>query len=126
MIIKITLNDNDFGFLMESFARKIILDPYYISEKTASLEEFHQFFLDCKRYRKCINLESGEYSEEDCRFVEDMVRKHFLQYISNNDSFDYLSEHFEITVVESITDQWKNGEVYYIFPTSYMDNVLNF
>lgn len=126
MIIKITVNDNDFGFLMESFARKIILDPYYISEKTASLEEFHQFFLDCKRYRKCIKLESGEYSEEDCRFVEDMVRKHFLQHISNDESFDYLSEHFETTVVESITDQWENGEVYYIFPTSYTDNVLNF
>ena len=37
MIIKITVNDNDFGFLMEAFARKIILDPYYISEETASL-----------------------------------------------------------------------------------------
>lgn len=128
MIIRITVNDNDFHGLLKSFCESISTKyplpiPNYPEEVDA--DEMFKYFQDEKKYMLCI-LNSDDISESDKNFVCDTIRTSFEIYTKNSSSREYLIDRLEVSIVDSINGKWENMEVFYIFTESTGTKVLCF
>ena len=132
MIIKITIHDNDYYSLLLGFATKIKLGLYPVAfdeneEGKFSEKEYSKYCLEYfrkdRKYVGMLSKESRELSAEDKEFVQNVIREGWNQYIDNK---EYFVKNFEAHVVNSVSDKWENGEVFYIFPSCYGSGILNF
>lgn len=132
MIIKITIHDNDYYNLLLGFASKIKLGLYPVAfdenEKGKFSEKEYskyclEYFKKDRKYVEILSKESHKLSSEDKEFIQDVIREGWNKYIDNE---EYFVKNFEVHVVDSVSDKWENGEVLYIFPSSYGNGILNF
>lgn len=135
MILKVSVHDNDFGKMMMRFCNLAATGWFHPKERKPSDDEkdalykwYSRYMQDSKFFCRTIKMSGSEISEEDKKRVVQIVTDSFAHFVDKEYSDDakYLQRSFTCEAVESVTDEWANGENYYIFPTSCADSVLCF
>lgn len=135
MILKISVHDNDFGELMEEFCRQISKGWHYPKEHepdkkdTARFGEwYYRNMKDTRFLREVFGRSLREISKDDKDRAIQIVTDSFVYFTGSLDDEDakYLRKKFSCEIIGSVTDKWENGEIYYVFPSSYADKVLCF
>lgn len=125
MIIKATFNDNDFTQVLEKFFDKPFFSgiSYCLNKyKTDNSSEIIRLYVDLSteidKYLKGIQDDIKFTPKVKQRFI-DILRESILDFIRDKYSadYDYLSKQLTITIQNSVTDHWENGETVYYFPT---------
>ena len=132
MIIRLTVNDNDYSYFLETFAEGLLSRinnlPAHISSD-ASIEDKLQAHKDWERTFDIINpntTTADNITEDDKQFMCSRVKKAFEFYLSKSFSKDmdaehtreYLYSNFECSVGYDFKDMWENGEAVYYFSTA--------
>lgn len=120
MIIRMTVGDNDFTDIVESFASHMIFqDTCFPSD-----ENIRKLYNDDKMFRNLWNEITngvGKLSDENAEIFLDIIKQKYACYIQrrlNDDDIEYqnyLLDNFKVNLQESITPHWENGEVVYVF-----------
>lgn len=130
MIIKYTLNDNDFTQVIEMH-----LDEFGPFQATLykTIEEHIEFQNNVRKYDEMSanDLERKELKQK----LEKTIIQVFKNYINSikpnsnwqtdrinaedlNDSKQYIFEHIKINIISFVSDKWQNGEVVYYFTSN--------
>lgn len=135
MIIKISVHDNDFQDVLTRFCKNIVTaqpvmppEPKDEHAKRTWLENWMHMH---DALRSKIGQPRSEVSEDDQKAVLVVIRTSFNNFADyhireSDKTANYLKKAFECELVDSITDEWHNGEVFYLFPSSYAGQILNF
>lgn len=132
MIIRFSVEDNDFQELLAKYASNLYL---YISEDG---EEFAVDTVNSWDVQKKVNKILDKYdirkkvneilnpnmhhkiTKEDEFFLEEQIRKSFAYFCEKRcpSSKDYLVSKLTVKFMKSMTDKWENGEACYWFQNS--------
>ena len=115
MIIRLTLNDNDFTEQLEMFANKLYFmttcNPRDFSSQ--AYDDVHEFnHLWCE----LLNGSGKLNDEQHARFYE-LILKKFEYYVESSvkeDSKEYFRKNINIRLQKSLTPRNENGEVVYV------------
>jgi len=127
MIVRVTVNDNDFSGVLEAFMEQFYSNvvyfgiPQYLSE-----DEKNKLYKKSKELNHLLNPNYDvEWTDENKQKVIDGVKEAFKYYVQNESDEDreYLIENFEVEIMESLKDEWQNGENFYWF--QHGDAVVN-
>ena len=131
MIIRITVNDNDFTEELEQFAKdpggaaylleackhentKLTQDKKLALFKDA--ERFRDLFYNTDKYTPALAGELCERVRENWEnFINYVMKYH--DYLDDTDKIriiEYLIRDFKVEFQNSLTPKWENGEVVYI------------
>ena len=128
MILRITVNDNDFTEELEEFASD--LDMYEYTRKLAaegcsgdtlydyikSEERFRELFYQTEKYTPELAAELCEHIKKNWElWVTKCMKDH--EWWSDDDKVrirEYLIRDFRVKFQRSLTPKWENGEVVYI------------
>ena len=124
MIIKMTVNDNDFGRIMEEFGGNLSMNVLRYPDNIETLDSSIQISI-----LKEINLidrlfnpnVTEDHTEEEIQLIKKRVRESFALFVHNRVSEDterYLLENFQVDIIKSMEDKWENGEMFYWFQHS--------
>lgn len=121
MIFKLTLETEQpeflFGFLR---AYGYLRTGYPINTAGVTDDKvFAELYPKDRRYRHLIKEDTKDLSEEDRKWLCQVVREAFIDYIDILNNKDYLLSQFSVEIVESCTGKWGNGKEFYVFPTTY-------
>lgn len=121
MILRITVNDNDFTDYLEQFAEDPTITKFYC---TTTLPEFSGW----DAMKKMNRIRELYYSTE--KFTPELINeliesiklnwelwvRHVLQLKEWQDDAtrEYLIKNFKVKVQKTLTPHWENGEVVYI------------
>ena len=131
MIIRLTVNDNDFSdkiqrYFGDFWIRMLELHPDNCLSDRASYEELKSWRERENQIRTIMNPNNDhELSDTEKAVVIEQVKRTFGQYVDRwcfEDS-DYLKNNLEISIIDSVTDKWENGEVFYWF--QHANKVIN-
>ena len=123
MIIRMTVHDNDYTDVIESFCRHLKKKLLFYDEKKyfelTELDEILQYWT----YRhKLVNLlnpnEDRKLNKEEKKFICDEIIYLWKKYILNTNlihSITYLINSFRVTITYRLNDEWQNNEVVYFF-----------
>lgn len=119
MIVKMTVGDNDFTDILESFASCLYVTetgPRTDENLMQLIEDFNNF----TRLWNEVNNGSGGLTKDDTKTFLDICKRKFSHYVCNR--FDdeeetraYLLKNFRASMQKSLTPRWQNGEVVYVF-----------
>lgn len=124
MIIKITLNDNDFGELLEGFCQSMERGyPLPCPPRDAGNDLLIQYFQAAERWRKIYQADS--FTPEEKAWYCDQITQAWAHRVQNYESRDYLIKNFECSFVDAVTGAWENGEAFYFFPGAYGAKFIN-
>ena len=126
MIIRMTVKDNDFSYLVENFAQSLFSRITKLPRNIESMEPDEQLacLREFRRVDRLLNPNVTEnHTEEEKALICDKVREAFDEYVSSIKGLDaytilYLSERFSAKIITSMEDKWENGEVVYWFQHS--------
>ena len=129
MIIRGTVNDNDFSESLEAFAKSLnsrMLGLVNCVPADASVDVKIQAHRDWQRIFDLINpncTNKDNFSDDDRSFIISKVTqawKNFVKHwhVDQEDDRDYLINNFECTVSFNFTEMWENGEAVYYFTTA--------
>lgn len=108
MIIKLTVRDNDFRNIMDTFA------GYFSFALVRELP-----YEERDRVSKLLNPNlTKSYTEEDKTFLISEIKKMFKNFVESRvdaEASEYLIDNFKIEITNSMEDKWENGEMYYWF-----------
>ena len=131
MIIQASFYDNDFTQILEEFFDKFWSNIFLLTEKHR--DDIHLSLLDNERYHEFEKLykKTGEnfktLSKEDKQHILDYIKENILEYVNkvnstakegykmNPNTLKYLEKNLELKFMNSIKDEWKNGEFIYYF-----------
>lgn len=125
MIIKITFNDNDFTQVLECFFDRPLfsglnycLKKYSVDNAPETLNTYRNLSVLIENYLHKLQDEKNFTEEDKTHFIE-ILKESLLDFIKDRYSkdLDYLSKQLTITIQNSVTDHWENGETVYYFPT---------
>ena len=141
MIIKLTINDNDFGELLGGFCRSLgngypLPCPAHKAEaepagqtSPAPLPHYEnadliiEYFHASQRWQKLYH--SDTLPPEEKAWFCDQITQVWADRVQLHESKDYLIKNFQCSFVDSVTGQWENGEAFYFFPGGYGNKVIN-
>ena len=119
MIIKMTIGDNDFTDILESFASRL----YVTDTGPRTDENLMQLFEDFNTFTRLWNEVTngtGNLTKDEQKIFLDTCKRKFAHYVCNR--FDdeeetraYLLKNFRASMQKSLTPRWQNGEVVYVF-----------
>lgn len=119
MIIRLSVNDNDFSNIIEEYLSGLwsnIIETDVLSKENA-LE-----MIDNKRKINEILNPNNDYKlkENDKIFLENQIRKSFRYWCENHYPCDavYLNKNISIEFLNVMEDKWENGEACYWFQHS--------
>lgn len=122
MIIRVTVNDNDFYYVMMGFMKNLWgfkRNSKPTSEmSTEELEIEVDRLLEHEKILQLVNPNNDKKltPEEEQTLIEYLHRR-FAEYIETadkkDDTKDYLKRHLQIKIQKSLTDKWENGEAFY-------------
>ena len=132
MIIRITVNDNDFTEYLEQFASGLnsrLLNLVNLVSEDAPIDEKLNAHIDWDKTFKLLNPNCTNYhniTENDKAFMKQQVNiawslfinKHITNEDAEDDGLKYFLDNFECTVGYDFKDMWENGEVVYYFTTN--------
>lgn len=114
MIIRVTVNDNDYYYEIMGFMRSM-----WNFRENKSLSVSEQINAHNRHY-DIIDLinpnNSKTLTEEDKNLIITYLKEQFVKYANSNikeDTKKYLIESFEIKILKTFTDKWENGEAFY-------------
>ena len=122
MIIRFTVNDNDYKEVIEKFFNKgLYLMLGYVKKGLTDSEHDMTLYV---RYstlidKYCKMIQDGKpFIINDANDLVFMLKDAFSKYLDeiNFEAKDYLKENLDISIVDSVKDKWENGEVLYFFP----------
>lgn len=122
MIIRATVNDNDYKEVLEKFFSKgLYLMLCYVKKGLTDSEQDMKLYV---RYSTLIDKYYKMIQDEKIFNVNDandlcfMLKDAFNKYLEEKDfeAKEYLKENLDISIVDSVKDKWENGEVLYFFP----------
>lgn len=128
MILRITVEDNDFTEALENFASDLDLFAYTkkLSEENAPVEVVYDFIRSQDRFRTLF-YQTNKYTPELANELCEMIRHNWELYVKyvmpNHEWWDeadaerikgYLIRDFKVKFQKSLTPKWQNGEVVYI------------
>jgi len=121
MIIRITVNDNDFTEYLEQFAGDLELRSYYC--KLIRKNKFtHEHYVYDERFRQLF-YNTDKYTTELTKELCDMIKHSWeifvkeileLEDYQDDKTREYLIKNFKVKFQKSLTPKWENGEVVYI------------
>lgn len=135
MIIKLTVRDNDFQTELTRFCKRIVdgepVMPPEPSDELAKREWSQKWMERHRALRGKLGKPESELTPDEVRAVVETVTKSFNDFVDfhaslSRDTAEYLKRNFHCESVRSVTDEWRNGEDFFLFPSSYADKVLNF
>lgn len=119
MIVKVTVHDNDFSGILEIFMKKFYMNVVYLKVDN-TLDT--QMQLDKFRKQRELNYlmnpnQDTEWNEENKRVVIEAVKLGFAEFIKSEpkDEQEYMLRNLEVEVIDSLKDEWENGENFYWF-----------
>lgn len=128
MIIRMTVNDNDFGYvldrMMAHFYHAVTDAPYIgIEIGKSDFEATSKALDEVWRLNSIMNPNNDDpRTKEDLEFLVENVKKAFNNIVdksSEEDSTkDYLKRNLKVEILTSVEDKWENGEAYYWFQHS--------
>lgn len=111
MIVKITVKDNDFSDLLVDFCKNFW--TYIVLGMDENDFEFDRHI----RFRNMLNPnEERELTSDEKFALLKRIEDAFRQYITarkSEDTVKYLMKHLTISIQNSFTDRWENGEAVY-------------
>lgn len=133
MILKVTVHDNDFQTPLENFGDYIAIGNHAPGPEPDKDDPDYskwalQYMSDDRFLRETLKKTYAESTKEERERVVQIVTDTFAHYVRNRerDTAEYLKRNFRCSVVKSVTDTWRNGEDFFIFPTSYAGKTLCF
>lgn len=122
MIIRVTVNDNDFYYVMMGFMKN--LWGFKRNSKPTSEMSTEELEIEVDRlieHEKILQLinpnNSKKLTPEEEKNLIEYLHKRFAEYLESvdkrDDSKDYLKQHLQIKIQKSFTDKWENGEAFY-------------
>ena len=126
MIIRLTVGDNDFsekikGYFRDFWMRMLELHPDNCLSDRASYEELRGWRQRENQIRTTMNPNNDhELSDEEKNILIEQIKRTFGQYVNRwcYEDSDYLKNNLTVEILESFTDKWENGEVFYWFQHS--------
>lgn len=124
MIIRLTVEDNDFGDLMNIFLKKF---PGVITKIPSNIENMEtQNQLDTineiEEIDKLLNPNITEkHTNEEKMILIRRIVQAFSEFVYNyidEHTAEYLEKRFKVEIVDFMEDKWENGEVWYWFQHS--------
>ena len=114
MIIRVTVNDNDFYYDIMGFMRSMW---NFRENKSLSVSEQIDAHLRHSDIIYLINPNNSKsLTEEDKNFIITYLEEQFVKYANSNikaDNRKYLIESLEIKILKTFTDKLENGEAFY-------------
>ena len=127
MIIKLTVNDNDFTEVLEGFANNLIdrIRDFY-RERPDGMNELDYYRAYRERERGITAVLGRETKEsltkEDKILIKLAINTAWIKYIDRlhkeEKTKDYLKDNLKIKIGFDYTDKWENGEAVYYFTMS--------
>lgn len=128
MIIRLTVHDNDFSHLLESFVDTLFDRLYWPISKPSSMsvdEWLINYWKPKRKIQKILNPNITEQltSEEKLLICSEVLNcwQRFLDspnlQLDSHDK-EYLIKNFNTSISFTFTDKWENGEVFYYFTTN--------
>lgn len=124
MIIKMTVEDNDFTELLEDFANDLVnlffQETKYNYENDYNTEILHQLIETEEIIRRTLWAESiKELTEEGKTLLKARLHIMWGKYVDSGEQEDrikeYLKRDFKVDLSFKFEDKWENGEVVYYF-----------
>ncbi len=121
MLLKITVNDNDFTEYLEQFAKDLELSSYYyklirenksLNKHWTYFERLRQLFYNTDKYTPELAKELCDIIKQGWEiFVKETLE---LEDYQDDKTREYLIKNFKVKFQKTLTPHWENGEVVYI------------
>ena len=124
MIIRLSVNDNDFTQQIEPYVKNFVcyireLMPEQNLGENFTFEEVYNWLKKDKEINRLMNPNSSVVlTDKDKKFIVDQVKRTFGVYCDNHfdeDTANYLKKGLNVKVLTRIEDKWENGEAIYWF-----------
>lgn len=124
MIIRLSVNDNDFTQQIEPYVKKFVcyireLMPEQDLGENPTFEEVHSWRQRDKEIIRLMNPNSSVVlTDKDKKVIVSQIKKTFGVYCDNHfdkDTANYLKKGLNVKVLTRIEDKWENGEAIYWF-----------
>lgn len=114
MIIRVTINDNDFYYEIMGFMRTMW---NFRENKNLSVSEQIEAYERHFDIMDLINPNNDKkLTEEEKNSIITYLKEQFEKYVISNikkDTRKYFIESLEIKILKTFTDKWENGEAFY-------------
>ena len=124
MIIRLTVSDNDFGKLMNSFVKNLPnnITSFPSNIKTLDVERRLEIIREVQKIDKLLNPNVTEnHTEEEKIILVKKIKESFSKFVYRYvdvSTAEYLTKNFNVEIINSMEDKWENGEVWYWFQHS--------
>lgn len=124
MIIRLTVNDNDFYNELNGFCKNLSLQISRLPKDIESMEGAKQLELirECQKVDRLLNPNVTEtHTEEEKELLIRKTKEAFTIYarkVCEEDTADYLIKNLEVQIISTMEDKWENGEAFYWFQHS--------
>lgn len=124
MIIRMTVEDNDFTELLEDFANDLVnlffQETTYNCSNDYNPEILHQLIETEETIRRTLWAESmKEVTEEGKTLLKARLHIMWGRYVDSGEQEDeikdYLKRDFKVDISFKFEDKWENGEAVYYF-----------
>ena len=128
MIIKMTVDDNDFSEILEKFGRNLSMNVLKCPDNIEELDSSIQISIlkEIRLIDRLFNPNVTEdHTEEEIQLIKKRVKDTFTLFIHKRVSEDterYLLDNFQVDVVKSMEDKWENGEIFWSMYLPVMKN----
>ena len=123
MIIRLTVQDNDFTGMIRHY-----MDNFMLYLRTY-MPEFEKFWESKEHTRNMYKMEKEisrlmnpnsdiVLTEKDKKIIIERIKYTFGVYVDNHfdsETSEYLKNNLAVKVLTRMEDKWENGEVYYWF-----------
>lgn len=126
MIIRMTLNDNDFTQEIERFAKNLFDRLYWAKDASFydnDYSKWYQVYKAQEELQKLLNPNiTDSLTDEDKITIKAKVFLEWWDFVDGlnfkEDTKKYLKKDFECSISYDFKDKWENGEVVYYFTTN--------
>lgn len=124
MIIRLTVEDNDFGCLMDKFVSNLSSSICKLPDGMETLDSKRQMEIlrELNIVSRLINPNVTEnHTKSEKQFLIRKIREVFTEFVYNStddSTAEYLINKFKVEIIKSMEDKWENGEVWYWFQHS--------
>lgn len=119
MIIRVSVNDNDFIAPLEDFFKKFRFSNFYEYQNYISSDiQFKEVSIEMHELLQKVIYKAEELTDaEKNKFIE-YVRLSIIAYVNKlqpDDVVAYFRKNLTISVVEAFKETWENDEALYYF-----------
>lgn len=124
MIIRLSVNDNDFTQQIEPYVKNFVcyireLMPEQDLGENPTFEEVYNWRQRDKEINRLMNPNSSVVlTDKDKKVIVSQIKRTFGVYCDNHfdkDTSNYLKKGLNVKVLTRIEDKWENGEAIYWF-----------